>query len=642
MSRLLAAGLVLIVLGGGAWLVLRAGAPDAPAVAPPSPVEEQVARWRADGTIPQGPPLDPTALVRKGRGLLAADRPEAAADAVATFRAALAEDPASAEAVAGYVVAFADAAGAEVEGEALRAAHEMMEWARARHPGRADLLAAWARLLLLVPSASNQAEARVAAERAVAADPADADARLARGLVLLGADPLEAVQELELAAAAHPADRRLLTAVARARWAAGDAPGALEAADRRLALDAGHAASLALEAEIFGASDRPDAARERLRRWAAAAPRDATPRLEEARLLYQLDGDLPAARELLDAARTLAAREDFLFARVLAHRAALERMAGDGAAAQAAVAEALRRVPASAVARYQAGLLAFARGEVPALREAAGTLGDRGGPLAGARLSALLAELAGTEEEAEAAWMRVAALAPGGDPAVLLEAAGARARRGASGPALALAARAAARDPVETRLRRAPTDFWTGPAPIAEASAAFQRIARAEDRAAARALTAAATCELLLGHTVAADRLAAAAEETAPQRALPLALRAQVALDRHRAPEALRLANEAVARERRDVVAQVVRARALEASGRRAAAARAYLSVLEARSEPALASAVVGHARLRARLGDVHGARAALLGLLRSDPGVAAARGALLELPAPAAPDPAR
>jgi tetratricopeptide (TPR) repeat protein len=448
MPRLLAAGAVLLVLGGGAWLVLRDRAPDAPAAPPTSPIETLVARWHADGAVPRGPPLDPVALVRKGRALLASDRPDAAAEAVATFRAALAEDPSRPDALAGWVVAFADAAGAEVEAEALRSAHEAMEWARARHPGRADLLAAWTRLLLLVPSASNQAEARVAAERAVAADPGNADARLARGLVLVGADPSAAARELEAAAAAHPADRRLLTAAARARWAAWDAPAALALADRRLALDADHAASLALRADVLSASDRLEDARAALRRWAAAAPRDARPRVEEARILYQLEGDLGAARTLLDEARRLAAAEDFLTARVLGHRAALERAAGDEAAAQVAVAEALRRVPASAVARYQAGLLAATRGDVAALREAAGTLGARGGPLPAARLAALLAEHAGTVEEAEAAWNAVAALAPR-DPSVVLEAAGALARSGATGPALALAARAAKRDPVE-------------------------------------------------------------------------------------------------------------------------------------------------------------------------------------------------
>jgi cellulose synthase operon protein C len=638
MSRLLAAALVLLVLGGGAWLVLRERAPDAPAAPPRSPIEELVTRWRADGTVARGPPLDPDALVRKGQALLEADRPDAAAEAVAKFRAALAEDPNRPDALAGWVVAFADAAGAEVEAEALKSAHETMEWARARHPGRADLLAAWTRLLLLVPSASNLAEARVAAERAVSADPASADARLARGLVLVGADPVAAARELEAAAGAHPADRRLLTAAARARWAAWDAPAALALADRRLALDADHAASLALRAEVLSASDRLDDARAALRRWAAAAPGDARPRVDEARILYQVEGDLGAARTLLEEARRLAAAEDFLTARVLGHRAALERAAGDEAAAQAAVAEALRRVPASAVARYQAGLLAASRGDVAALREAAGTLGARGGALPAARLEALVAEHAGTAEQSDAAWNAVAALAPR-DPSVVLEAAGALARSGATGPALALAARAAKRDPVEARLRRIPTDFWAGRAPLAEASSRFQRLAQAESRGAERALAAAATCELLLGRTVQADRLAAAAEEAAPQLALPLALRAQVALDRARPREALALATEAVRREPGDPVARAVRARAVEASGRPAAAARAHADALEV--APDLGSARLALARLHARLGNPEAARAELEALLRADPGLAAARGALLALPS-AEPDPSR
>ncbi|HYG67377.1 MAG TPA: hypothetical protein VD838_06945, partial [Anaeromyxobacteraceae bacterium] len=260
MSRA-AALLVLVVLGGAAWFFLRDGAPAKPEVPQASPVEALVARWRADGSVPPGPPLDPAALVEKGRALLATDRPEAAREAVATFRVAVAQDPSRPDALAGWITAFADAAGDEVEAEDLKAAHEAMSWALPRHPGRADLLAAWARLLLLVPSASNEAEARVAAERAVAADPASTDARLARGLVLLGADATEAAGALEAAAAAFPADRRLLSAAARARWSAGEAPGALALAERRLALDGDHGASLALTAEVLAASDRPSEAR---------------------------------------------------------------------------------------------------------------------------------------------------------------------------------------------------------------------------------------------------------------------------------------------------------------------------------------------------------------------------------------------
>src|SRR6266511_3985932 len=610
---------------GAAVLVLRRAPP--PAGSALSAIELRVAEWRAAGLLPPGRTRDAAlaaARLDAGAAALAADLPPRTDQALRAFREALALSPGRPEvAIAGYATAFADAAGDEpdgADGAELRATHELVRDALAV-ASRPALEAAYARLLLLVPSPANDSEASAAAARAVAGAPRDPSARLALGLAQLRREPTAAARLLEEAAAASPADRRLLTAAARARWAAGDGAGALALADRRLALDPGHPGALALRAEA-------------LARWGAADPGSALPPLLLARLAYQRDDDLAAARKLLE---TALARhpDDFAAARALAHRAAVEVASGDVAAADASVAEALRRVPASAPARFQAALLAFRRGAAPALRESAGVLGDRAGPLAARALAARSAELSGTDDEAQAAWQAVAAQAPR-DPAVLLTVAGALARLRAGGPALEVARRALERDLAEGRLHRAPTDFWEGPAALVEASRRLETIARAESRGGATAFAAAAACELLLGRTVAADRLARLAALASPQAPAPPAILAQIALDRGDARRAFPIATAALDLPPAAPVLLAVRARALELLGRNLDAERAHREAAEA--GPDLVTPRLGLARLLARRGETADVRLVLEPLLREDPGLAEARGGLLALTPPGPP----
>lgn len=613
---------------------------DAPPPAPPSVLELRLEEWRAAGLVPAAPARDPAlaaARIAAGHAALAADLPARTADALRAFREALALAPERPhEALAGYATAFAETSGDLPDGRDLRAAHELVSEALGAAPDRADLLAASARLLLLVPSAANDREALAAAGRAVAAAPADPSARLALALAQARGEPATAARTLEEAAAAAPADRRLVTAAAAARWAAGDPAAALRLADRRLEVDPDHAAALALRAELLEACDRPEDARATLARWEAAEPRSALPPLLLARLAYQRDGDLAAARRLLDRAMALEP-DDFVAARVLAHRAAVEQAAGDVAAAEAAVADALRRVPASAPARWQAALLAFRRGDARTLRESAGVLGERGGREAALLLAARAAELSGTDEEAQLAY-RALADAARRDPARLLAAAGALARLRAGGIALEIARRALERDPAEGRLRRPPTDFWEGPLPLAEAAARLERIARTESRGGTVAYAAAAACELLLGHTVSAERLARAAAASAPHVSVPLVLLAQVALDRGQARAALAHADDAVDARPDDPLALELRARALEGLGRGLDAERAHR--LAAEAAPDLATPRIALARILARRGEGEEARALAAEVLRDAPWIAEARGVLLALGTPPAAAP--
>ena len=629
---------VAITAAGVAALLMRLRAAPAPPPAP-TPVEARVEAWREAGILPAALPRDPVlaaARVDAGTAALAADLPSRTAEALRAFREALALSPVRADAaIAGYATAYAEAVGEQPDGPELRATHELVRAALEASP-RADLQAAYARLLLAVPGETNAAEALTVATRAAAAAPKDPSVRLALGLAQLRRDPAASAHLLEEAAAATPADRRLLTAAARARWAAGDAAAALALADRRLALDPGHPGALALKAEVLAACDRNQEARASLERWAAADPDSPLPPLLLARLAYQRDDDLQGARRLLEAA--MAARpDDFVAARALAHRGAVELTAGDVKAAEAAIAQALARAPGNGPARWQAALLAYRRGDAPSLRESAGIVGSRAGPVAQRLLAARSAELSGTDEEAQEAYQAVAAAAAR-DPAMLLSVAGALARLRAGGPALEVARRALVRDPVEARLRRVPSEFWEGPAALVEASRRLEAIARFESRGGAVAYSAAAVCELLLGRTVAAERLARLAADAAPQASLPLVILAQLAIDRGQLRQALSLAGAAADASPQDAVALEARARVLEALGRNLDAEKAHREAAEA--GPDLVTPRLALARLAGRRGAVDEARALLETLLREDPGLAEARGALVALPASAAPPP--
>jgi len=633
-----AAALLAGVLGSAVVLVPRLRAPP-PAPAPvPTRAEETVERWREAGRIPPAPHASTAAAVADariadGEAALAADLPGRAADALQAFREALGAVPGRWEAAAGFAEAVADLADedADADGGDLRDAHELVAEARASAGDPPRLLAALARLLHAVPSATNRSEALGAARRALTAAPGDARVQLAAGLALGAQEPRAGAEALEAAWRAGQGDRRLLAAAARARWAAGDAREALRLAAERLALDPLHPRALALAAEVEAASGRLAAARARLSRWEALAPGEPLPALLLARLDYQADHDAAAARTRLAAALARSPK-DFLAARIHAHRAALARLAGDRAAAAAEVAAGLARVPASAPVRFQAALLAFDAGDARGLRESAGVLGERGGALAARVLAARSAELSGTIDDAIAAWRAVGAAAPR-DPVALLGAAGALVRLGASGPALAVARAALARDPLEARPARPPTDFWEGPGPLAEAAERLETVGRSEARAGGTAFAAASACELALGHTVNAERLARAAAAAAPQTPVPLALLAQIALDRGDARRAFPLARAAVEADEVSATALSVRARALEALGRNADAEAAHRAAVEV--APDLVPSRVALARLLARRGAAAEARPLLEGLLAEEPGLVDARGALLDLDEP-------
>jgi len=622
-AALAAAGALLAAAGGAAWFWLSRPPPPPP---PPSPVEEAVQAWRAAGGLPVGGADD---LVARGATLLAADLPARTAEARAAFRGALAVDPRRLDAVAGYATAFADGALGELEpdGDGLKEAHALLAWALAQTPGRADLLAALARLLLLVPSEHNLAEALTAARQARSASPRDAGAVLALGLALLATEPAAATAALE-APAAGADDRRLLSAAARARWAAGDAVGALRLAETRLEQDPLQPAMLELASEIETASARGEWAAARLRHWRALDPAAPLPVLLLARLAAQVDGDLPAARKLLAEALPLT-HGDLLPSLVLAHQAAVALALGDAPAAEAAVTAALAKVPASAPAQYQAAVLAYRRGDRKALHFAAGVVGARCGPGPAALLAAREAEISSpTLDEAGLAWKGWAAAVPQ-DPAVALRAAGALVRAGLVGDALGLARAATSRDPLEARLYRVVTDCWEGPGDLAEASRRFQAIADAEPSAAVAALEAAAACELLLGRTVAAERAAARAEAQDAGAWRAQLLLAQVALDRGRPALAARRAAAVLDRSRG--AATAVLARALAAEGRPEAEPLAARAVAEGGSP----AARLLHARLLARGGRGEAAAREVRALLAEVPTLPEARGLLLDLEGP-------
>jgi len=631
-----AAVALLSALGFLAWRHWPRSAPTVTA-SPTAATEDRIEAWRAAGLVPQkAVPADRVeALVKQGREGLRADLPDRATKALASFREAVASAPDRADAVAGLAEAVADLAqdDPDADAEDLRAAHEFLALAGRRAPVAPALQGARARLLLVVDAASNRAEALSEARAAVRAAPADPAAALALGLALMPEDPAGSAAALEEAWKRDAGDRRVLSAAARARWAAHDAPSALGLAAARLRLDPGHPGALALTARLAEASGRFPDARAALSRWRASAPDSELPPLLLARLAYEVDGDVPGARRLLAEALPRAVGP-FAAARVLAHRAAVERLSGDEAAARRTAAEAVAKVPGSAPARFQAALLAWRAGDARGLKESAGVLGDRAGAAVARRFQARIATLSGSPDEAAEAW-RSAAAASASDPVELLAIAGTLARQGAPGTALEVARRFLARDPLEVRLVRVPEDAWEGPGAAADACERLAAVARAERSAAAVALSAAAACEIAFGHTAKAESLAKAVGVLSPQAAVPLWVRAQVALDRGKAKAALPLAADAVEADPRSAVALEVRARALAALGRAEAAATdraAALALL-----PDLATARLARARAAAAAGRADEARALARALSDERPDLAEPRGLLLELAGPPA-----
>ena len=625
------AAAVVVALAGLAWARWPRGA--GPTASPRGPVEDRIQAWRDARLLPPAPPRGAAAAHARaraaaGREALRADLPARARAALEAFREALAAEPGLPEAAAGFAEAAADLQSEDSDAEELRAAHEFLDLDTESGPGRPALAAARARLLLMVESEANAGQALAAASAAALASPGDAPSALAHGLALVRRNPAAAATVLEQSFRKDPGDRRLLTAAALAHRAAGDPVRALALAAERLRLDPGQPAALQLSAEIHAAAGHWREARTHLERWRAANRESPVPALLLARLAYQVDGDLAAARRLLAEALPLA-KGDFAASRVLAHRAAVERLGGDEAAARATAAMAVARVPGGAPGRFQSALLAWRAGDLALLRESAGVLGERAGPEVAQLVAARVAELSGAEDAAEA-W-HVAAARFAVEPAVLFGVAGGLARRGAPGLALDAARKALFRDPLEARLERAPSDFHEGPDGTADACGRLEVIARSERAVAATALAAAAACELTLSRGQHAERLARASAALAPQAAAPQWIRAQVALDRGKPRVALPLANAAVEADARSAVAREVRARALEALGRSAEAARDREEAL--RLLPDLATARLARARALARDGQAGEARAAVEALAAERPELTGPRALLLELP---------
>jgi len=628
-----------LVIGGGVLVVVavvallavgRRGPPPPP---PLSPIVEKAQEWKQQGLASGvAPGLNPRTIadqrVAAGRQALAADLPERVPEALRAFRDALAADPTRLDALAGWVIALASQPGEEIGGEDLAAAHELLGWAREREPERPDLVSAYARLLLAVPGVKNRAEALSAAWKAGALAPRDADARLALGLSRLEDDPPGAVRVLDTELDRPDLDRRLLTAAARARWANGEVDRALALAERRLALDPGHSQALELEAEILLSGGQVALAKGVLHRYATAHPGSPRPLFLLARVEAQVDARPVEARRLLKGA--LERRpDDFLAARVLALLAAVERAAGDAAAAQRAIDAALARVPASAPAQYQAALLAFARGDARAVREAAGVVGDRGGPAVAAALRARSLELSSTADEAVDAW-EAAAAASGWDPVTSVVAAGAVARLGFQRRAVALTERVFQRDLAEAKLLRPVGDFWDGAPPLAESARRLLAVARGARREAAAALVGAGVAELLMGRAGPAEELGRRAASLSPQLASAAALLGYVFAERGDSRTAAAWARSALELHPGLASALAIRARALEAVGRRLEAQGSWREALEA--APDLATGRIALARLLALDGQPAEARAMLEPLVKERPGAVEAVGVLREL----------
>jgi len=259
-------------------------------------------------------------------------------------------------------------------------------------------------------------------------------------------------------------------------------------------------------------------------------------------------------------------------------------------------------------------------------------LGDRGGPVVAAAIRARSAELSATAEDAVAAWEAAVAAAPR-DTAGSLAAAGAAARLGFPRRAAALCARLFERDLGEARLLRAVGDYWDGAPPLAESSRRLVSLGGGEGRSAAVALACAGAAELLLGRLDRAEELARRAQTLAAQAPQATLLLGYVALQRGDARAATAWSVATVELLPGHPGAQALRARALEAVGRRLEAQGAWREALDA--VPDLATGRLALARLLILDGKPEEALPLLESLVRDDPGIVEGVGALRELRRP-------
>jgi tetratricopeptide (TPR) repeat protein len=186
------------------------------------------------------------------------------------------------------------------------------------------------------------------------------------------------------------------------------------------------------------------------------------------------------------------------------------------------------------------------------------------------------------------------------------------------------------RDLFEGRLQRGVDDFWDGAPALAEASRRLVALARGPSHEVAGALTAAGAAELLQGRRERADELGRRALTLGPQLAGPPALLGYASLERGDARGAAAWARAALELQPGQPAALSVRARALEAMGKRLEAQGAWREALD--GAPDLSTGRLALARLLILDGQPQAARPLLEPLVKDDPGAAEAVGVLRDL----------
>ncbi|HEX4622620.1 MAG TPA: tetratricopeptide repeat protein, partial [Myxococcaceae bacterium] len=380
LSRVLALPRLPLVAGGAGVAVLAALATvlfvkpgvlrrreEAPRGLPPA-VQAALPAWRMSFVEVAGNAPD---YLTEGDGRLAADLPDAYAEAAEAFQKALILDPRSDAAIAGYVLAIALGQGSTLNDAAFKEASDLVEAAEHRSHRAARPLVAEAHLLLARPSVpGNVDRARALADEAAhAAQGASlrAEALLASGRSFVGTSAEMAGQQLDQALALAPNLKRAYLYRAMSHAAAGRYQEAIADFRKRIALDPEQWEALAGLSTLYAEVGDGEQAR---RVWEGVArdhPDDIRGKLPLAVLSYQLDGKPAAAVSALEAlVRARSRYDDRQLGEVLVHLAAAQRAEGDVEAADASAQEALKIRADDPAAHLQAFLLELDRGAAPA------------------------------------------------------------------------------------------------------------------------------------------------------------------------------------------------------------------------------------------------------------------------------------
>lgn len=452
----LAAGLVVGALVFTVRPAFLFGAPPAPADRAALAIIDE---WKRNEPRPIANAQE---LYQLGKGYLQNDTRVELRRAADVFRRALLRDARDVRSMAAYAEARGILSVEDGDETGVRESSELLAYAL-RHAGtEAAPYIARANLLARTGTAGDLLVAQQAAEQGRRYAPEDPDALLAVGRAFTMSNPEFALENIEKARKKEGVERRALLLLGEVLLRMGRIGEARAALEKRAAeVPEDPSADLRL-AELDVSLGAFEEARARLERVSTANPRSAETRLVLAHLAYQIDGDLPRARTLLEEASKLALDKKRKL-RLAVHKAAVAHLSGALEEAAAAVKEGLDVDGESSPLRFRQALLALEAGRtddaLAELKKAADGMPDRAQR---AITEGRIRLVRGETDLAQAQFSRASMLEPHRIEPYLLGAA-MYAQVGAQTQALTYARRALQADPAWASSRRALHEYVEPP-----------------------------------------------------------------------------------------------------------------------------------------------------------------------------------